>query len=226
MDLKKLGFLLLAVFVFWSCSEDRPGFFISQNKQNKIDDRALVKYLEEHYFAEDGSVKVFSSKDKSDDHYTPLKELAEKAPEGYYVVKNPKHQAAGRSISDNQTDKILIQYNLQLLKALEQKDSVYYLPATIVSTVNSTGLPEWDPVFYHTTKEADSYEVKSIIEGLKKFKSSEKKADEEPYVNFQGLILVPSRLAHGRSSNPFNIKETDLSLILNFELYQVVQRKE
>lgn len=226
MNLKKIGFLLIIFLGIFSCKEDTRTFFISQEEQNEIDDRALVKYLEEHYFDTDGTVKKFTNEEMKSGKYKPLSQFAEKDPSGYYIVKNENAQkATGRAIKDNKTDSILIQFDLIGFRAIGE-ENVNYLSYSLVSTVNDSGLPQWDPAFYKPSKDSKvNYEVKPFIDGLKKFKSLNKKATDTPYVDFQGVILVPSRLGYGRDFNPYKVDGTDLNLVLNFQIYQVVDRK-
>lgn len=237
MNFKQFWILMLGVFItFSACKSDDDGNNqLPQEQQNQVDDEAIVLYLKQHYFNSVGKPIKFDDADESDDEETPLYNLAQQVDGGYWYVKRPDFEANGRSVTNNENDSILIQYELKTLYAQLNtvKDSVYYsTPTTYGSTINTTGLPQWDPDFYYkelTEEQQDSnyqrswYEIESIVQGLTHFNSTDKEEIDLPAVNFQGMIIAPSRLVFGRERNALNFIH-DTSIILNFELYQVLDR--
>ena len=224
-------FFALFLFVFSACSSDDDGVDqLPQEEQNQVDDEAIVLYLQDHYFNSVGKIVAFDDEDDADDNETPLIDIAQQVDGGYWFVKKPNFVANGRTITNPDTDSILIQYEMKTFYGVKSSDSVYYsTPATALSTINGTGYPAWDPTFYHYTTDDEDvevswYEIEGIQEGLKHFNSTDKAIDESPFVDFQGLIIVPSRLAFERDVNAYNILN-DTSIILNFELYQVIDRQ-
>lgn len=224
---------MLSVFVlFSSCRNDDDGLdLLPQAEQNDLDDRAIVKFLEEHYFNEVGKVIKFSDAISSDDNETPLIEIAEMHPTGYWFVHKPNFEATGRKITNVENDSILIQYDLNGFVARQRDDSAFYsTPTSISTTINTTGYPIWDPAFYYTdisnmnNAQKKWYEMEGLQEGLKEFHSTNKSASDLPAVNFQGLVIVPSRLVYQRDYNVFNLGP-DTSVYFNFELYQVIDRE-
>ena len=72
-------------------------------------------------------------------------------------------------------------------------------------------------------------ELKNFVEGLKHFKTTERSVND--LYNFQGVIILPSRLAYAR--NKYYISGTglseysgnrDRSFIFNFELPKIEKR--
>lgn len=230
MKLSKVLFLLVgAVFFAVSCNNDDDS--ISTGERNRLDDEAIVKYLREHYFNSKGISTAFDDDDTADDAYTPLYDIATQDDMGYWYVKNPNVTATGRAITDNDNDSILLQYNLSYFKSYvnsEEDDiSDYPTPTLISSTINTSGYPIWDPLFYYGEDQSYDrkfYEIEGVVDGLKHFNSIPKEQYDLPAVDFQGLIIVPSRLAYARDGSQV-ISGIDLSIILNFELYQVTDRE-
>lgn len=242
--MKKLGISLLTLFFLSvSCSSDDDGYRdLPQEDQDSIDDQALVQYLEDHYFnPERGTIKKFDDDTDEDDDYPSLKSLAFKLESGVWIVKNPNVSAQGPSITDNINDSVLISYNSMRFKASDEFASdggrlyeSFFSP--FQNTIYSTGTPQWDPVFYYRdiTEEMSggninlsSYVIEGFVEGLKEFSATETSGVD--LYNFQGAILVPSRLAYGRDfvflsgyldANTYR----DNSFIFNFELHKVVPR--
>lgn len=225
-------FLLSLMVLFSSCQNDDDGLdLLPQAEQNSVDDRALVKFLEDHYFNSVGKVIRFSDDITSDDNETPLIQYAELKPSGIWVVHRPDFEANGRKVTNVENDKILVQYDLNGFVGRISNDSVFYsIPTSISTTINTTGYPIWDPAFYYTdisdmnNAQKSWYEIEGLHEGLMEFHSTNKAAADLPAVNFQGLILVPSRLVFKRDYNVFNLGP-DTSVLFNFELYQVEDRE-
>lgn len=232
MKLQYLAVLLLTIFVsVSSCKSDDDGVdLLPQEQQNSIDDQAIVKFLNDHYFNSVGKVTKFRDDSPNDDEETPLAELAQMDPSGYWFVKRPGVEANGRAITNPENDSILIQYELAAFQGKTLNDSIYYtLPSNISTTINTTGFPIWDPSFYYkdisnlNNAQKKWYEMEGIQDGLKHFNSKDKAVDALPAVDFQGIIIVPSRLAFGRDYNTLNLGP-DNSMYLNFELYKVIDR--
>lgn len=224
--------LLILIISVSSCkSDDDNGVkLLPQDEQNRVDDRAIEKFLNDHYFNSVGKVTRFDMDATTDQSETPLMDLAQRDDAGFWIVERPGVEANGRGINDPENDSILIQYELMAFEGKITNDSVYYTsPRSVSTTINTTGYPIWDPSFYHKdiSNIADAqkkwYEMEGIQDGLKYFNSKDKAIDALPAVDFQGIVIVPSRLAFGRDYNTLNLGP-DNSIYLNFELYQVVDR--
>ena len=215
-----------------SCKSDDDGdSLLPQEQQNSLDDQAIIKFLQDHYFNTVGKVTKFRDDISSDDDQTPLYDIAEQDPTGYWYVKKPGFEATGRQITNVDSDSILLQYELNGFVARTTNDSVFYgLPHSISTTINTTGYPIWDPAFYYkdvsemSNAEERWYEMEGVRDGLMHFNSTNKLPGDMPAVDFQGLIIAPSRLAFKRDYNVFNLAP-DTSVYINFELYQVVDRQ-
>ena len=232
MKLNPFAMLLLVFFaVFTSCKSDDDGEdLLPQEEQNQVDDSAIALFLQQHYFNSVGKVIKFSDANSADDNETPLSQLAERGPDGYWYVHKPGYIAEGRSVNNPQNDSILIQYELKYFYGRKTNDSIYYTePSTYSTTINTTGLPIWDPTFYYYQSSTNTdnnrawYEMEGIQQGLSHFNSTGRSATDLPAVDFQGFIIVPSRLVFERDRNTFGFT-ADTSVMLNFELYRVIDR--
>ncbi|QAR31404.1 hypothetical protein EQP59_08640 [Ornithobacterium rhinotracheale] len=234
MKIGKYIILCLVVFLaISSCKEDEDPFkLISQKERNQLDDEAIIIYLKENGFNEAGKAMPLSVLPKGT---KSLYEMAKQDESGYWYVVNPKVPANGASITSNTKDEILLQYNLFSFtpqkipnEKAEKKYDLKITPNMIESTINTTGVPMWDPSFYYIKPGKDInpelYEIPALINGLKHFKPTNREADAKPAVQFQGLIIVPSRLAFARKANQL-VQGYDYSFILNFEIHQVKPRK-
>lgn len=235
MNFKYLMMLIAIVFVIASCKNDDDNGLnlLPQDEQNDVDDEAIVLYLKEHYFNSVGKVMKFDDDDESDDNETPLYDIAEMDAEGYWYAKRPGFVAEGRAVTNHDNDSILLQYEMKIFNAGLRSDTVYYSTAGYASTINGTGLPQWDPDFYYKTLtdtqiennyQREWNEMEGVISGLQHFNSTNKAATDQPSVDFQGVIVVPSRLVFKRDKNALRFA-ADTSVILNFELYQVIDRE-
>lgn len=241
--MKKWGIALLLAGVFLgACKSDDDNRDLPQDEQNQIDDQAIVDYLEDHYFdPERGVIKKYDEEDEEDDTYPNLKSLGVKLPSGVWVVKRPGVEAEGTSVVSNTQDSILISYNSSRFKAsyedLNENQRAYNkFPAPFFNTIYSTGTAAWDPVFYHTklteemiTRNIDLsyFVIEGFVEGLKEFKSTQTNGSD--LYNFQGAIIVPSRMAYGRDFvylggqlDPNSYR--DNSFVFNFEVHKVIPR--
>ena len=225
---KILMFGLMFILLATSCDKDdnyNRINLIPIEERNQIDDEAIVKYLNEHYFDEKGKTVRFSETSTTDDNNTPLIDLAKKDNSGFWYVKRPNIETPGETATNNNQDKILLQYELQAFEANRgEEGKVYFNPVTVLSTINTTGSPQWDPNFYYVGANKDFYEIKGFIDGIKYFNATNREIDATPAVNFQGLIVMPSRLAYGRTPNRI-FQGYDKCIVVNFELYKVEKRE-
>lgn len=227
MNLKYLFVSVVILVFFANCKSDDSDDLLPQEEQNKLDDQAIVNYLKNHYFDNHGRAKEI--KKNNPDNHTVLYELAKQVDNGYWYVKNPNIVGEYRAVKDNKKDSILLQYDMKIFKAHKHNDTVKYNNiSTFSSTTNTSGYPIWDPAFYYTKipkgTNLDYYTIEGFVDGIKHFKSTNREADQTPAVNFQGLIIIPSRLAYERRNNALKIGY-DQSIVVNFELYKVLDRK-
>uniref|UniRef100_UPI0039A5246F hypothetical protein n=1 Tax=Ornithobacterium rhinotracheale TaxID=28251 RepID=UPI0039A5246F len=225
---------LVALLALASCEKDENpyDYLIPLKERNQLDSEAIVIYLKENGFNEKGVATSLTLLPKG----TPaLYDLATQDETGYWYVVNPQVSANGASPASNDKDSILLQYNLFSFipvkipnETSEKKYDLKVVPTMVESTINTTGVPMWDPSFYYINpngnKSPEAYEIKALVDGLKHFKATDREAKAKPPVQFQGLIIVPSRLAFGRKPS-YLVSGYDQSFILNFELYQVKARK-
>ncbi len=241
--MKKWGICLLAVGLFFAaCKNDDDVQEISQEDQNQVDDEAIVQYLEDHYFEpERGLIKKYDDEDETDDEYPNLKSLGTKLNSGVWVIKRPEVPAEGPSVIENTQDSIWISYDSKMFRASNDNvetdgDRLYGTTSAFFNTINSTGVAAWDPYFYysHLTDEMISnditlshFVIEGFVEGLKQFKSTQTSGTD--LYNFQGAIIVPSRLAYARDyiysgGQLRNDIYRNVSFIFNFELHKVIPR--
>lgn len=241
--MKKWIVAALGICVFLgSCKNDDDINEPSTDDQNSLDDQAILAYLEDHYFEPNrGLIKSYSPTDSTDDDYPNLLSQGTKLPSGVWIVKRNGVEANGRSVQNNLQDSILISYHAYKFVAVSDLDTdekPYSRSYDVfMSTINTSGSPQWDPVFYYnhiTPSMAEDginlshYVIEGFVEGLKQFPSTETDGID-PY-NFQGAILVPSRLAYGRDINyltgtPNNLNYRNCSFVFNIELHKVVDRQ-
>ena len=240
--MKKWGIAILLIgLTFSSCRSNDDDNDLPQDEQNQVDDDAIAEFLDDHYFdPERGLIKKFDSEDASDDNYPTLKSLGVKLPSGVWIVKRPEVEAEGPSIADNLSDSILISFNSTRFKASYedlipgQKPYEKYT-GLFFNTIYSTGTASWDPIFYYynigesvnSNIDLSYYVMEGFVEGLKHFKSTQTNGAD--IYNFQGAIIVPSRVAYGRDFVYLNgildnMTYRDNSFIFNFELHKVLPR--
>ncbi len=236
--MKKWGICLLVAGLFFSsCKNDDDVNEIPIEDQNQVDDEAIVKYMEDHYFSPDrGLIKKYDEEDESDDDYPNLKSLGTKLNSGVWVIKRPGVTADGPAITSNVQDSILISYDSKLFRANRDNEDLYGNLNTYYNTIHSTGQAAWDPVFYYRNITPDLAEndinlshfvIEGFIEGLKEFNSTQTSGAD--LYNFQGAIIVPSRAAFGRDfffdgSRLNNALYRDVSFVFNIELHKFVPR--
>lgn len=242
--MKKWGLLILAIgLTFTSCKKDDDGFDEPNiSDQNIIDDEVIEIYLKEHYFdPQNGKIKQYSATNTSEDQYPSLYSQGEKLPSGVWIVKRDGVVADGPSITNNKTDSILISYE-QLAYVADKTDITetvrpYKYLQTVFSTLGA-GSPRWDPSFYYVNLDnmhlgdnvkEEHFIIEGLVEGLKHFNATNTSGVE--LYNFQGAIVVPSRLAFGRDfafvGNVLdNTTYRNQTFVFNFELHKVVPRNQ
>ena len=242
--MKKWGIMLIALAIFsTACKSDDDGYRdLPRDEQDQLDDQAIIQYLEDHYFEpEKGLIEKYDEDDEEDDQYPSLKSLAVKLPSGVWIAKRPEVVAEGPKITSNTQDSILISYNSVRFRAtnedLAENQRLYSKNfASFYNTIYSTGTANWDPPFYYKKITQDLIDKKvdltyfameGFVEGLKEFASVQNSGAD--LYNFQGAILVPSRMAYERDfvflggsldANTYR----DNSFVFNFELHKVVPR--
>ncbi|MBF0597894.1 hypothetical protein [Faecalibacter rhinopitheci] len=243
--IKKFFVTLLATTVLLaSCKSDDDVKELSVEQRNSLDDQAIEEYLEDHYFhPEKGVLTKFDTiKGNEDDNYQPLKSIAIKDPAGYYYAMRPNVEANGEAITSNDESKILISYDVKQFQSTNDLDTYNNKYASIIgysSSINSgDGSGVYDPAFYYYKLNEtqisngvgrEHVEFEYFNEALKKFKSTN--TNGSGLYNFQGVIILPSRLAFGRkrmytgTSVTENHAYRDVSFIFNFELHKVTPRK-
>ncbi len=242
--MKKWGICILIAGLFFSaCKNDDDNNEISIDDQNQVDDEAILQYLEDHYFSpERGLIKKYDDEDESDDDYPNLKSLGTKLNSGVWIVKRPGVTAEGPSITSNVQDSIWISYDSKMFRAsndnLDTGDGrLYGTTGGFFNSINSTGEAAWDPYFYYThlTEEMISNDInlthfvmEGFVEGLKHFNSTQTSGTD--LYNFQGAIIVPSRLAYARDyiysgGTLRNDIYRNTSFIFNFELHKFIPRE-
>lgn len=242
--MKKWGLLILAFgFLFTACKSDDDGFNEpNQEDQNRIDDEVIEIYLKEHYFdPERGKIKQFSTTDSLDDNYPTLFSQAQKLPSGVWIVKRADYIAEGAQVSNNKTDSILISYEQKIFTADYTDTTETIRPYKALQTVYSTlesGTPKWDPSFYYVNLanlnlndnvKEEHFVVEGFVEGLKHFKATNSNGID--LYDFQGAIVVPSRMAFGRDfafvGNTLDFTTfRNKTFVFNFELHKVVPRNQ
>lgn len=237
--------LLATVALFTSCKSDDDNNELSTEQQDSLDDQAIEEYLEQHYFSQDnGKIKKFDTiKGNDDDTNNPsLKSLAVKDPAGYYYASRPDVTAEGSSIISNDASEILISYDVKTFEATNDTDTYKYKYGTITDYANTIntgdGSATTDPSFYYyqltdaqikNGVKREHVELKYFSEALKKFKSTGRNGRD--LYNFQGIIILPSRLAYGRNKMYTGTSVTakhgyrNASFIFNFELDKVTPRE-
>ncbi|MGV0925117.1 hypothetical protein [Empedobacter tilapiae] len=216
-------------------------------ERNALDNEAIQQYLEDFYFnPKNGKLTKFDTiKGNEDDDYPALKTFAKQDNLGIWYAENPNHKGTGKSIVSNDSSKIYL--NIETSSFLATNNSEYKRKYGLIGTVLSwtsidagDGSSFLDPSFYYyipTETEAKNgvqrkhIELKNFAEGLKHFKETERSIND--LYKFQGVIILPSKLAYGRNdvyggptqgiSNRFQAYR-DVSYIFNFELPKIENR--
>jgi hypothetical protein len=194
--------------------------------------------------------KFDTIKGNADDKYPSLKSLAKQDAAGFWYAENPyqKGSATGKTIKSIDESKITISYYVQNFRATEKtslednpSQKFYGTLGGYLTSPNPTynygdGSAVNDPIFYRyiptATEEKNGVkrehlELKYFAEGLKHFTSTNR--SKQDIYNFQGVIILPSRLAFARNryftgTSLSDIQYRDVSFIFNFELVDVEDR--
>lgn len=235
--------LLLTSLSLQNCREDNP--YSNKVKeveniteQNANDDKAIQKYLEDHYFTPQGEIKKFSSTDTSDDANKKLSELNPITLENGVVVilKENAQPTNGKTIGD--TDVLRIMHRSTTFLSNKNKDgNVEYISEdTFANTIDNLGTPQKDPYFYYVkknilesgkteaSKKESYYVIEGFKEGLKKMKAHQNLPDSESY-NLQGVILVPSRAAYARDEHYLSVYR-NRNFVFNLQVYSSETRTD
>lgn len=241
--MKKWGLALVALGLFFgACKNDDDVDELPIEEQNQVDDNAIVAYLQNHYFdPERGLIKEFDSEDSTDNDFPTLHSLGTKLPSGAWIIKRPGVLAEGPVAGNNTQDSILISYEVKYFKAsyqdLPENGQPYEPLNTLTTTINGSGTAVWDPWFYYVDIEGmnlndninlSHFVMEGFTEGLQHFNSTGTTGSD--LYNFQGAIVIPSRLAFGRdfayAGGALNYTYRDLSMVFNFELHKVIPRNQ
>ena len=234
---RALIYIAVAAFTITSCRKDEAkGNVIKEvgdlTTQNANDDKAIAKYLDEHYLDALGRVKTFSTTDSSDDNYKKLSELnPQKLASGVIViVRDGAQPNPGTAIGT--TDKIKIMQKTTAFLSNENNGIEYTSETAFSNNIEGSGVPDFDPAYFFVKPEITTasgkpksyYEIEGFQEGLKYFKSFSK-GDSENY-NLQGVILVPSRAAFARDEHfPYQgIGWRNRTFVFNFQIYSTTPR--
>lgn len=217
---------------------------IPVEERNALDDEAIQQYMEDYYFnPKNGKLTKFDTiKGNDDDAYPTLKSLAKQDNLGIWYAENPNHKGTGESIVSNDSTSIYlssISTYFVATNSTDYKRKYGYLGQFYYSSINTgDGSATQDPTFYYyipTETEAkngvkrEHVELKNFAEGLKHFKSTNRSTND--LYNFQGVIILPSRLAYAR--NKYYVQSTglteystyrDATIIFNFELPKIEKR--
>lgn len=212
-------------------------------ERNALDDEAIQQYMEDFYFNSKGVLTKFDTiKGNEDDAYPTLKSLAKQDNLGIWYAENPNHKGTGKTIVSNDSTSIYlssISTYFVATNSTDYKRKYGSLGQFYYSSINTgDGSATQDPTFYYFTPTAteikngvkrEHIELKNFVEGLKHFKTTER-ATTDLY-NFQGVIILPSRLAYAR--NKYYVQSTgltefsafrDATIVFNFELPKIEKR--
>lgn len=235
--MKKIFLYTAVAFLsFSSCRKDDDGSAetVSIETQNAYDDEAIVKFMDENYFDQEGNITKFSDSDTSDDLYPKLSSYAPvKLPSGViYIVRPNVQPVPGKTIGS--TDIIKLMSN-SIAYVAKKTDNIVKFENGVPfrNTIGGSGVPENDPFYYYAKKsirtiygkDRNYFEIEGFREALANFKSFEI-PDSDNY-NLQGVILVPSRAAYARDANvndTQSYKFTDRSFVFNFQVYKTSDR--
>lgn len=257
--IKKFFVTLIACSAFLvSCNNDDDNINnMPIESRNSLDDKAIEQYLNDYYFSPGDTIngkivrggtltKFDSIPGNEDDKYPALKTLIKKDSNGILYAENPNHAGTGKDVVvSNDSTKIHISYNVLMFKATDDLTKAnnptqkYYgtFGTYVYPTYNiGDGSPVVDPSFYYFTPteveakngvKREHQELKNFIEGLKHFKPTER--DLTDNYNFQGVIILPSRLAFARNqvyvgTGLSDLAYRDISFIFNFELVKTEKR--
>ncbi|WP_077413981.1 hypothetical protein [Chryseobacterium sp. JV274] len=204
--------------------------------QNTYDDQAIKKFMDENYLDAQGNIKTFSSTDTADDNEKKLSELSPiTLPSGtIYIMRSGAQPSTANGKTIESTDIIKIMGRVYSYLAVNSDGNTsFQAKAAFLNTIDGTGIPVIDPMFYYTkksildpvttpdaAKKASYYQIPGFREALQKFKAFDNLSNEAPY-NLQGVIIVPSRAAFARNPHyPYlNTSYRNKSFVFNFQIY-------
>ena len=243
--MKKIFLYILAgSLCFSACKKDDDVVTFTEPEdiavRNSYDDQAIQKFMDENYLDTQGNIKAFSSTDTADDNYKKLSELNPvKLPSGViYIVRDGAQPAPGVTIEADAQTQIRTMMRAGYYLATDTDGKVAFASSgTLLNTINGSGSPVTDPVFYYArksvlenasadvAKKRSYYEIEGLQEGLKYFKGFADKSDGDAY-NLQGVILVPSRAAFARDAhyNYIGYSLQNTCFIFNFQIYKANAR--
>lgn len=231
---KRWIYILLVGLAFQSCKNDDDDSTLTITEQNTYDDKAIIQFMDTHYFDELGNVITFNDNDESDDNEAKLSSYNPVTlPSGVVYILRPNAQPnPGQTIGDTDIIKIMgVGYSY--LAKNNNGTIEFGSQGAFMNTISSGGSPFEDPFFYYAQEddltknkvERSYYEIEGFQEGIQHFKSCEI-SNEENY-NLQGIILVPSRAAYARDANLFNSSSFnfhDRSFMFNIQVYKTTAR--
>lgn len=204
--------------------------------QNTYDDQAIKKFMDENYLDAQGNIKAFSSTDTADDTEKKLSELSPiTLPSGtIYIMRSGAQPSSAEGKTIESTDIIKIMGRAYSYLAVNSDGNTsFQSKAAFLNTIDGTGVPVIDPMFYYTkksildaattpdaAKKASYYQIPGFREALQKFKAFDNISNEAPY-NLQGVIIVPSRAAFARNPHyPYlSLSYRNKSFVFNFQIY-------
>lgn len=223
---------------------------IPLEERNSIDDKAIKQFLEDYYLEPvKGKLTKFDDvKDNEDDKYPALITYAKQDPLGYWYAENPNHSGTDKTIESSDKNSIYLHYQTTVflatndtVKANNASQKFYgaFSLGNYDSSINAgDGSAKKDPSFYYTTLsetnikdgiKREHIELKNFAIALQHFKSTKRPISD--LYNFQGIIILPSRLAFGRNKvytgNGLSeyTSNRDRTFIFNFELPEIEDRK-
>ncbi|WP_294286880.1 hypothetical protein [uncultured Chryseobacterium sp.] len=243
--MKKIFLYILAgTLCFTACKkDDQVETFVEPDDvavRNSYDDQAIQKFMNDNYLDAQGNIKAFSSTDASDDSQKKLSELSPVTlPSGViYIVRNGAQPSSGVTLDTNSESASATQIRTMMranyyLATNTDGNIAFNTSGALLNTINGSASPVTDPMFYYVkkavlnagttdaAKQRSYYEIEGLQEGLKYFKGFQNMADGDAY-NLQGVIIVPSRAAFGRSDHynyiGYSLKNT--SFVFNFQIYK------
>lgn len=231
------GFAVLALALS-SCKNDTTSpvtaVVYDAATQNKYDDEAAQKFLNDYYLDSRGNIKPFTTTDVPSATKVKLADLNPVTlPSGViYIMREGAQPTPGTDIGS--TDVIRLMSNTLTYQATDTNNVVEFTsPQTFRNGVSGTGVPEVDPGYYYTkqsvvdagtVKSHSYYEIEGFGEALRKFKAYNI-PDSDNY-NLQGVIIVPSRDAFGKDPhfNYTGYSLNDRSFVFNFQVYKTETR--
>lgn len=231
---KALVYFFATALLVTSCGEDYNPYGINEvNKisdQNSNDDEAIADFLENNYMDNQGKLQTYTENTSSE--FKKLSDMSPiKLPSGVVVIVRPGAQPEP-GIAVGETDVLSIIQRSYSYLSTDDKSSVLTGAYPFVNTVDGSGVPDKDPLYYYadpktlasSEKTREYFEIEGLREGLKHFKSFQKE-DHELY-NLQGVIIVPSRAAFSRDEHyRYNgVSWRNRTFVFNFQLYNSTPR--